>query len=245
MNPITKIKEISLQRLNNAEYTQFLSNIQNLVEVATPEKLGFTEELFEGFKANVEALTDIAKQSKISDETAELNALDKKRNEEAVYLLNAIKNDRKTPIEEKKKVAISLYNTTKPYIGLQKLPKRQATQTIESLVSDLEKPENAGNVSKLGLTEVLSTLKATNLRYKELTANRAESQVVANLESAKAVRKRADGQYDEIITRAFVASVANPTEQTKTFVLRLNKLIEDTQLAYKLRGTRKKEADNQ
>lgn len=245
MNTITKIKEISLQRLNNAEYTQFLSNVQSLVEVATPEQLGFTAAFFDSFKADIKMLTDIANQSKVSDETAELNALDKKRNEEAVYLLTAVKNDRKIPVEEKKKAALSLYNITKPYTGLQKLPNRQETQTIESLVTDLEKSENAGNVAKLGLTEVLSTLKATNLRYKELTANRAESQAVSNLEPAKEVRKRADSQYDEIITRAFVASVANPTEQTKTFVLRLNKLVEDTQLAYKLRGARKKEANNQ
>lgn len=239
MNPIIKIREISLPRLNNAEYTQFLSNVQTLVEVATPQKLGFTEELFGGFKANVQTLTDIAKQSKISDETAELNALDKKRDEEAVYLLTAIKNERKTPIEARKSAAVSLYNITKPYIGLQKLPNRQETQTIESLIADLEKPENAENITKLGLAEVLSALKATNLRYKELTAERAGNQVAMVMESAKEVRQRTDKQYDEIATRAFVANVANPTEETKNFILQLNKLIEETQLAYKQRGTRK------
>lgn len=69
MNAIIKVKELYLPKLNNAEYTQFLSNVQKLVEVATPQKLGFTEELFEGFKLNIQKLVDIAKQSKISNET--------------------------------------------------------------------------------------------------------------------------------------------------------------------------------
>lgn len=239
MNTIIKVKELHLPKLNNAEYTQFLSNVQKLIEVATPQKLGFTEELFGGFKANIQTLTDIAKQSKTSDETAELNALDKKRDEEAVYLLTAIKNERKTPIEARKTAALSLYNLTKPYIGLQKLPHRQETQAIEGLIIDLEKPENAENITKLGLAEVLSALKATNLRYKELTAERAGNQVAIVMESAKEVRQRTDKQYDEIATRAFVASVANPTEETQNFISHLNKLIEDTQLAYKQRGERK------
>lgn len=239
MNPIIKIREISLPRLNNAEYTQFLSNVQTLVEVATPQKLGFTEELFGGFKANVQTLTDISKQSKTSNETAELNALDKKRDEEVAYLLTAIKNERKTPIEARKTAGLSLYNLTKPYIGLQKLPNRQETQAIEGLIIDLEKPENAENITKLGLAEVLSALKATNLRYKELTAERAGNQVAMVMESAKEVRQRTDKQYDEIATRAFVANVANPTEETQNFISQLNKLIEETQLAYKQRGTRK------
>lgn len=66
-----------------------------------PQNLGFTEELFEG--GNIQKLMDIAKQSKISNETAELNTLDKKRDEEVVYLLTAIKNERKTPIEAGKR----------------------------------------------------------------------------------------------------------------------------------------------
>lgn len=110
---------------------------------------------------------------------------------------------------------------------------------IESLILDLEKPENAEHITKLGLGDVLSALKTTNLRYKKLTAERAGNQIAMVLESAKEVRKNSDAEYDEIATRAFVASVANPTEETQNFILHLNKLIEDTQNAYKQRGTRK------
>lgn len=235
MNPIVKILSINLPRLNNAEYTQFMSNVEKLVEIATPAKLGVSSEFFGLFKENIQMLTDISNQSKISDSTKKLEALDKERDSLAVYLLATFRIERKTPIENKRLAAISLYNTTKNYIGLQNLPNRQETQVIEGLIADLEKPEYKVHIETLGLTEVVSTLKAKNLEYKELTKDRAESQISNKLESAKKVREQVNLQYDEISTRAFVNSVAVPSEETANFVNSINKLIEDTTNAYKQR----------
>lgn len=243
MNPIIKITEIYLPKFNNAEYTQFLSGVQKLVETATPARLGISEDFFSNFKTNIQKLTDIAKQSKTSDETVNLNELDIKRDNEAVYLLSTIRNDRKAPLADKRSAAISLYNLAKPYIGVQKLPNRQETQVIEGLITDLEKPENAANIAKLGLAEAVATLKETNLQYKILTAERAGNQAIQVLESAKKVRLVTDEEYDEIATRAFAASVATPTEESRNFVSGVNKLIGDTELAYKQRGARKKNDD--
>lgn len=235
MNPIVKILTINFPRLNNAEYTQFMSNVAKLVEIATPNKLGVSSEFFGVFKENIQTLTDISNHSKTSDSTQKLEVLDKERDSLAVYLLGAFRNERKTPIEAKKLAAISLYNATKNYIGLQSLPNRQETQVIEGLIADLEKPEYTAHITTLGLIEVVSALKTKNLEYKELTQDRAENQVANKLESAKKVREQASLQYDEIATRAFVNSVAVPSEETANFVISLNKLIEDTTNAYKQR----------
>ena len=164
-----------------------------------------------------------------------MEVLDKERDSLAVYLLATFRTERKTPIENKRLAAISLYNATKNYIGLQNLPNRQETQVIEGLIADLEKPEYTVHIATLGLTEVVSALKAKNLEYKELTQDRAENQITNKLESAKKVREQTNLQYDEIITRAFVNSVAVPSEETANFVNSINKLIEDTTNAYKQR----------
>lgn len=235
MNPIVKILTINLPRLNNAEYTQFMSNVAKLVEIATPAKLGVSSEFFGLFKENIQTLTDISNQSKISDSTKKLEVLDKERDDLAVYLLATFRTERKTPIENKRLAAISLYNATKNYIGLQNLPNRQETQVIEGLIADLEKPEYKAHITTLGLAEVVSALKAKNLEYKELTQDRAENQVANRLESAKKLREQVNLQYDEISTRAFVNSIATPSEETANFVNSINKLIEDTTNAYKQR----------
>lgn len=235
MNAIVKILPINLQRLNNAEYTQFQSSVEKLVQTATPQKLGVSSQLFTEFKANIESLTDISNHSKTSNHTKDLENLDKERDGLAVYLLATFRNERRSPIEARKLAAISLYNTTKNYIGLQNLPNRQETQVIEGLIIDLEKPENTAHLTTLGLIEVVEKLKAKNLEYKELTQNRAEEQVTNKLESAKKIREKTNIQYDEIVTRAFVNSVAVPSEETANFVISINKLIEDTTNAYKQR----------
>lgn len=245
MSSIIKIKSVRLTRFNNAEYTQFLSNVEKLITKATTEKLKLDNILFTTFKANIEKLTDLARQNKSSSETEELMKLDKQRDDLVVYLLSTFKIERKTPIETKKNAAIELYNNTKSYIGTQSLPNRQETQIIEGLITDLAKPNLVAHISTLNLQDVVSQLDTVNKKYKQLTTERADNQIANALESSKKVRIETDALYDEISTRAFVASVAFPTDETAVFINSLNKLIDDTNLAYKQRmGHLKKDKGN-
>ena len=245
MEKLTKIKEISLKSLNNAEYTQFLSNTEQLLQTAGAGHLRIDAGLLAEFRDNIQKLTDISFQSRASTETEELAKLDKQRDDLAVYLLAAFRVERKSPIIPRREAAAKLYTITKNYIGVQSLPNRQETQVLEGLVTDLEKPENQMLLLNLNLGEVLSQLKNANYEYKRLTAG-ADSQILNTVESAKKVRKLTDEQYDELITRAFVASVAFPSQETKAFVTYINKLIDDTRKAYKQRlaHTKKTEKEN-
>lgn len=232
---ITKIEDIKLGRLNNAEYTQFLSNTEILITTATIEKLGIPKALFDKFKQNIAKLTDLAKKSKISKETQELEVLDKQRDELVVYLLTAFKNERKSPLTPRKEAANALYILTKPYIGIQSLPQRQETQHIESLLTDLEKQENTPHLTVLGLTDALASLKEINIKYKKLTADRTDSLSAQPTENSKDLRKQTDEQYQEIVLRAFAHSIALPTAETAAFVASLNQLVKETNNANKQR----------
>ena len=246
MEKIVKIKDIKLRNFNNAEYTQFLSNTEQLLQTAGAGHLRIDAGLLAEFRDNIQKLTDISFQSRASTETEELAKLDKQRDDLAVYLLAAFRVERKSPIIPRREAAAKLYTITKNYIGVQSLPNRQETQVLEGLVTDLEKPENQMLLINLNLAEVLSQLKNANYEYKRLTAGRADSQILNTVESAKKVRKLTDEQYDELITRAFVASVAFPSQETKAFVTSINKLIDDTRKAYKQRlaHTKKTEKEN-
>ena len=124
MEKLTKIKEISLRVLNNAEYTQFLSNTEQLLQTAGAGHLRIDAGLLAEFRDNIQKLTDISFQSRASTETEELAKLDKQRDDLAVYLLAAFRVERKSPIIHRREAAAKLYTITKNYIGVQSLPNR-------------------------------------------------------------------------------------------------------------------------
>lgn len=235
MRTIIKIKELGLPKLNNSEYTQFLSNVVRLVETAGLNNVGVEEEVFLAFKQNVKQLSDLGTQTKSSTETQELAVLDKKRDEMVSYLIAHIKNERKTSIERKKNASLVLYNIAKPFTGIQNLPNRQETQQIETLISQITTKPNREHLATLGLEEVVTELQSSNQRYKEITATRADSQLESPLINTKKIRLETDKQYDYFTTMAFVYSVMYENQEIKNFVTSINKLIEDTNMAYKQR----------
>lgn len=235
MVTITTIKDIQLKRLNNAEYTQFLSNVEAFITKATPAKLGLEDSLFSAYQTNVAKLTEIAKHTTASKETQTLETLDQERDSLVGYLLTSVRNERKSPIKARKEAATALYLTTKLYAGIQSMPNRQETQHIESLCTDLSHSENTAHIATLGLSEAVSALNTTNQKYKKLTADRTEAKVSLPTENIKQVRHTTDAQYTEITLRAFAQSVALPSAEASTFIASLNVLIDETSHAYKQR----------
>lgn len=235
MYTITKLKSINLTSLNNNEYSQFLKDVENLVEIATTEKLHIKEDVFSAFKEHITQLIDSTNQSKSRHETQKLNELNKKRDKLATYLLSMLRVETKSTIETKKEAASILYTQSKSYLGISKYPNRQKTNIIDSLVTDFLKPENAVYVNKLGLSDVVTELKNINLQYSKLTGERAENQVKTELPSVKELRKATDNHYDLITNWAYGSSLITPSEETATFIKMLNKLIEDTVMSRKQR----------
>lgn len=241
---LTTIKDIKLAKLNNAEYTQFLTLVNKLIEVATPTQLGLDKALVKSFQDNIVKLTDIALQVRASKETESLQELDKNRDKLLVYLLSYISNERKSPVPERETAAKELYITTKAYAGTQNLPYRQETQTIQGLIADLGKDDLNDHIITLGLEKAVQDLAQANSQYQTISLNRADNQASNPVEGVKKYRQSADAQYKEIALRAFAQSVALPVEENANFVKALNKLIEDTDAAYKLRKSQKPVTDS-
>ncbi len=241
MDTIVKIKGVNLSKLNNAEYTQFLSYTKELIEKATLDKLGLEELTFKKFKENIELLTDASQQSRISTETKELENIDKQRNEILSFLFMNFRSEQKNPIEARKKAGTELYNITKPYNKIKSLPVRQKTQNIEGLITDITKEETNQYLKTLGIIEVVKKLSEVNNQYKKLTANRADNQAAILKINIKQLRNETNVIYDGLITRAFVSSVAFASVESDLFVKSMNKLITDTLTAYKQRQKQKRE----
>lgn len=253
MGRFTKIDPAGLGKLNNAEYRNFMIRYYALAfPSSVPEEegsgspselslsegnptLGITGEEQEAFKADLDLLTDLVSQSRISDETASMQDLDKRRGDLVVYLTATISQARKNPIESQSMPARSLYNVIKPYIGIARLANQQETALIDGLLTDLAKETNATNITALGLTAVVDALREANAEYARLTSQRTSAKAAAIKDDSASVRARLDEQYDDMTTMAFVQSVANPSDEASLFISELNALIAETTALYNQR----------
>ena len=227
-----KVRIINLQKLNNAEFAYFTQQVSNLIHEGTAEKLHVSAATLTAFDANLKLLTDIVAQSRISDETADIVALDKEADDLITYILSAIRSAKQSPVAAQKAAATTLYNATKPYAGIQQMAQRQEVQQARGLLADLAKPELKAHVQTLALQPAVDQLSATITRYASLLESRAASQVAVNLGAAKPIREKMNDEYDEMTTVAFAFSIAAPATELTTFITKLNKLIDDTNTAY-------------
>lgn len=246
MGRITKISEISLTKLNNAEFTYFSGQIISFVNQGTPEGLHVDEAVFGPYIVNHQKLVDLVDKSRRADETAKIAETDAQEDALLSYFFATVKTARNHPNAAKREAAQSLYNVIGVYQGVQTLPQRQQVQTVVGMVADLERDAVAAHVATLGLTAEVAELKTINTTYADLLASRADTQLANAVEAAKPIRDEMCEQYDDLVYKTWAYSVAMPTETLNNFVASVNKLIADTKAAYNQRiGQRKKEEEEE
>ena len=248
MEKITKVNIIYLQRLNNAEYRTFMARYGNLLaggggDSESPDEisfdpndpLGIPQELRTAFATDFALLTDAVNQSSASEETAQMSALDKERDDLLIFITSTITQMTKSPLAAQRTAAEKLYLPVKPYIGAARLANLQETAAIEGLLVDLDKAGMPEALAAINLPEVVAALKEKNKQYATLTEQRANAKADDPVESAKKIRLRMDEEYDEMSTYAFAQSVVKPTQETAAFINRLNALVDETNALYNQR----------
>ena len=248
MDKITKVKDINITKLNNAEYRTFMARYGNLLaggggDSESPDEisfdpndpLGIPQELRTAFATDFALLTDAVNQSSASEETAQMSALDKERDDLLIFITSTITQMTKSPLAAQRTAAEKLYLPVKPYIGAARLANLQETAAIEGLLVDLDKAGMPEALAAINLTEVVAALKEKNKQYATLTEQRANAKADDPVESAKKIRLRMDEEYDEMSTYAFAQSVVKPTQETAAFINRLNALVDETNALYNQR----------
>ena len=248
MAKITKVKSAYLERLNNAEYRTFMARYGNLLaggggDSESPDEisfdpndpLGIPQELRTAFATDFALLTDAVNQSSASEETAQMSAIDKERDDLLTFITSTVSQMMKSPLAAQRTAAEKLYLPVKPYIGAARLANLQETAAIEGLLTDLAKEGMPEALAAITLTEVVAALKEKNQQYAALTEQRTNARADLPVESAKKIRLRMDEEYDEMSTYAFAQSVVKPTQETAAFINRLNALVDETNALYNQR----------
>ena len=248
MGKITKVKDINIAKLNNAEYRTFMARYGSLIagdggDSESPDEisfdpndpLGIPAELRTAFDSDFKLLTDAVNQSSASEETAQMSAIDKERDDLLTFITSTVSQMMKSPLAAQRTAAEKLYLPVKPYIGAARLANLQETAAIEGLLVDLDKAGMPEALAAINLTEVVAALKEKNKQYATLTEQRANAKADDPVESAKKIRLRMDEEYDEMSTYAFAQSVVKPTQETAAFISRLNALVDETNALYNQR----------
>lgn len=243
MKEITRIKSINIGKLNNAEYANFASRFSSLLSPTELETFGLENVDYVRYITLLGTLNDLVAHSRISDETAEMQALDKERDAIGVHLMNIVRTERSSPIAARAKAAQSLYNVLKPYTGFQKLANQQETVTINGMLQDLQKEVNTDHMQTLGISPLRDALSEANDRYSMLTEARTASRESSKMDNSKIVRAEMDDLYDYMSTMIFVQSVAAPTEELSAAVAKLNAIIDEVSTSYNQRMAQAKAAE--
>lgn len=243
MRTIVLLVSPALSKLNASEYLNLMTRLQTLIETATAEALGLTNEEFEEFKDLVAKLQNRVNYTSASALTVQLDGIDKQRDSLLTFLFSTIQNGVKLPIEAQRVAAEALELIIRPYANIQRLPGQQETVQVNGLLIDLAAESAAAHVTTLNLTAVVDELKKQNDQYAALTQQRTLESDANATENIAELRARMDPMYVAVTTIAHAESVANPTETTAEFVRALNATVAEVDHLYNLRVGHVKKQD--
>ncbi len=235
MEELLDVKSARLEKLNNDEFAQFISSVLTLVEETTLEKLNLKQSLIDTLKKYQDDLTEASRQSRYNEDTNKIVELDKQRGRLVVFLLNTFRNERNNVVEIRKESANILYNISKNFSGIQLLPSRQKTQSINAFLKDLSSGIAKQHIDTLGVSEAITSLSDMNTECQKLIEGRAENQLSSVMINTRTVRKEASKLFRLLSRYVSATYLLTESKESANFINLLNKLITDTTNANKKR----------
>lgn len=243
---IKKFLVISLSRLNNAEYTNYMTEFRGVIpltELVITEQvvryeckeLGIGYQLVLAFDEELLKMKDLLRSTTKSINTPLMEEKDAERDSSVRYIRSRAKIEIDNPDETVSQAAVKLTNVLSPYSRVESLPIDQETQVIIGMLFDLDKEENKPLVAALGLTGAVDRLRRQNDEFVELLHQRSAELLSEQKEDSKTVRARMDKVYEEMTAMAQASCLLNPSDTTEKFANELNALIKRTQNLYKQR----------
>ena len=235
MRNLVKLKNAGLTKLNTPEYLNLMTRTKEWLDAVGFAALGIEADVMVRFEQLLGLLGNLVARSYAHAVTPKMAELEKQRDALGMYIIDNVRNAQNVPIVTAAAAAKSLWLNLKPYEKFYSMPNQQETMMVNGMVEDLKNEKNAPHVATLGLTSYVDELATVNTRYAELTSQRTSQRAAERTEPAKVVRAEMDEQFDDILTIAFVTSVAHPSPEATRFVSLMNAVIAESETAYKQR----------
>jgi uncharacterized coiled-coil DUF342 family protein len=220
-----KITKLVLSQLRNNEHFQFMTDVKNAMETATPASLNM-ETVFPEFISTYNDLNSALLVDQGSVKTEQLSALDELRDRTWSALGERIRATLICPVEAEAESAKALKRVFDLYGSIREMSYNEETAALTNLIEDLVKPKNAEHCNVLGMLHWVDALKQQNNDFQSLLD--ARNTELANKESGdvKAARDGIDPVYERIVERAnALAELEMASTELQAFIRELNQRI--------------------
>ena len=185
-----QINSLSMERLNNGAHFLFVTDVCTRAEADEKVKTkaaGEVTNLKNAVKDEDEALV-ISRKSLLTDE---LKEADKERDLLYRTLRNLASDYRTYPVDAQAVAAKRLYQLVKDYNIDPQIQLDAETGLLINLVDDLE-TKAAADVTALGITPLVTALKAANEKVRSITGARSDDRALKIMAQLKAARAASD-----------------------------------------------------
>ena len=218
-----KIKGITRKLRSNARNGEHVDYHTNVTEAITPEfaekyKISKQYSTYTGWFGQEKL---IYKPNTGFEQTEDIEAKDRIRDEIALYLKGQIESNLYCPIEAKKAAAKLLEHAMRPYADAHNKSYAENTAEINAWVAVLKSDTYAPAVTELALDEAVAKLDEANQDFKEtLNARSREKRKRDEQETMKTIRPKVDDAYVSLvnaINALYLANeIATQDEETRT-----------------------------
>ena len=216
MTSITKLKSLSLKRLNNAEYGAFMDSFAQIIEQGTIAKLGIAEADRKAFKANLNKMIDANMQLKKDENSEALVQLDNDRDQLLTYFFMKISSEMRSPDPANEEAATQLGDFLIQYRGIRKSRTVKKPSSSKGLLLDAQQGKYTAPLQNpFSSTTVLTKLKKLNEDYEQLLDHRTNEGLAATFIATKPLRSEMDQQYDFLSTKLFALNVVSPLPESQ------------------------------
>lgn len=196
------INSIVLQPLRNGEYIQFLTYTLNIVSKSNPQALNVSKQ-YEALRTATENVEKLFKISQASLVTAEIEALDKRR-DDAINGINlhvqSLTYSSDPEINQHAKILSAHLALFGPRIAIENY--QSETTILRNIVNDWKnKPELQAAVTALNLVNWLTELETANNEFNQAYLKRNEELAAAPTEKLRELRNIANNLYYKLRTR--------------------------------------------
>jgi len=199
MKKTVVINKPGLRKYDNPLHVQFHSETYDIVHAVDPTKLGMPDDVMPEWRGNIDTEISNNRDAQADANTALMMEKDEERDRLVTYIMGTIRNAQFLPDQDMIEASMRLTAVVKPYVGVQNESFDRETADIKGLLADLRKTENSADVTKLGLSPILTKLESANKAFDALFTKRMTANTGAKLPPASKVRLESDAIYDRVI----------------------------------------------
>ena len=237
------INTFSISKLNNAEFTGFMINLQKAITTADASKLGLTE-VMTPFGTTLEKLIDQVYTSTGSEFTAAMLEADVKRDQTYKRIrlrLQMVEVAEDNPSIKAVKDVVKTHLLAKYTSKVPQLPYQEESAILQGFLFDLEDKLGSNGINALGISDDMAALEDANNSFIAAYNQRATERAEGDTGLTVKLRQEMYALYQQVcfITQYLANSTETANAEKATacqgFIAVLNVLLADAKKRYNQR----------